>query len=715
MAGGKKTNNIVVPLKSRFKSGAVQLDTEETIDDIISYIIKGEVFDRAVIIEPAIVGEKSEKGLDYARVKMVELLSKLGDSRNDVQFIFVVTTQELADVIKEEMFGLGEYRVKVILAKAKYKLKFFIQLCTLELSEIPNTYESISATKITEDMVRVDTVEGEKIEAVVPERKFEDFDTEEKTDSDAGLNDTGEEFNSNEEEPNNIDEFSSFDESVLNDPEKSEDEEIIEPFDGDDVEHIEEGTDEKDEESWGFDNVGTAGTDEYSDPENGSYIGDEFNTAENLGIFHDRDTEIEQKFDDIDGAGTGEFADPEKDKDADNGLGEKPIARDGFTWDNDDENSDTEQTTEEVINEDTQEPVVEEPVDEPLTAELTEEPVEIQPFESEPNVTGEDAFGVPNETSDIDESQYFGETVYNEGENKQEDIEQALDNDDIRALKVLLANVANRKMSFVVTGSQGSGKTTVAYNLATLLANMGYPTLYVDCDTETRGVSYIDSKVYKWVHTDDLTVGALPAAIGNVSNLIKYVGVIKPSLHVLTLGLDQDLKPLDKIGAIDRDKIHKFSSVVRTNYSYVIYDIPFDTLKNCAVDLVYSCEKLLYMTDSTTRGMVNLMLDVADIEDDDLRQLVMRKTDIVLNKVIKGCKLFGRNITKSSKLLEQLDNIIYEVVGDNVTDRFGSMNVTKTLPFVPEIENFWFTKKAFVDTRNGVKFMGGLLGSILEA
>ena len=110
-----------------------------------------------------------------------------------------------------------------------------------------------------------------------------------------------------------------------------------------------------------------------------------------------------------------------------------------------------------------------------------------------------------------------------------------------------------------------------------------------------------------------------------------------------------------------------------------------------------------------------MMLDIADIEEDDLRQLFIKKTLIVLNKYYKNVKMFGKDTLSSSKLLRELDGVIYEVVGGEVADRFEYMTILQSLPLYPDIDNYWMTKKTFVETDAGLKMIGGFLKNILEA
>ena len=137
ISAGKKTDNIVKPLNERFSSGAVTISKENYIEGINNYIHRGEIFDRAIIVEPAIMGDFGSSEYESGRAKIISMLDYVNNSNNHkAQFIFVVTNNELANILSEELFQLGQDRVKIIVLNAKFKLKFFIELCTLELSEL---------------------------------------------------------------------------------------------------------------------------------------------------------------------------------------------------------------------------------------------------------------------------------------------------------------------------------------------------------------------------------------------------------------------------------------------------------------------------------------------------------------------------------------------------------------------------------------------------
>ena len=732
IAAGVKTNNIVNPLRERFTSGAIALSSETNVDGIFRFIHKGEIFDRAIIVEPAIMGDFGSSDYESGREKIIKLLEIIRSSNNSgAQFIFVVTNTELANVIMEEMFELGSEQVKIIVNKAKFKLKFFIELCTLELSEIKDIYESISTAKTVENTVDVNG-DSTPLNAQAPEYEHQGY----------------EEVKPEPQAENNVGDISSFDPSNIGDypeppaeygdgdPETGEYDDKLET-----IEEVQGNENEPDEvvETGGESDFSmlNAGTTEFENPENVEYkdngLGDVpeetfAENAENADLNGDNSEEnFEEMFDNPENT---EYTDPgflpaesienpqENQENQENQFNEEDNT-DFIEEETNPENSEytdrgflPAENIENVENidnttsfDDMNDGMYENNEDDEINNSAVEESAPVIPVVPLNNGDNNDVNG----NTVVNGTEYFGDMYDDESDDS---IMTHMSDTNVQMLQKMLS--AGQK-NLVFTGVPGGGKTTMAYNVAMLIARLGFTTLYVDCDTETRGVSYIDTKVYNWVHTDDDTVSSLAHAMGNSANIIAYAGVVIPGLHVLTLGLDQDTVPLDRVGTISREKIHRFSSMAKQNYQFVIYDVPFKQLHNCACDLAYLADKLIYITEASTRGLIKMMLDIADVEEDDFRQLFIKKTYIVLNKYHQSIKIFNKDMKSASKILRELDGIIYEVVGGEVSDRFEAMNILQTLPIIPDINNYWFSKKAYVETENGLKLIGGFLKNILEA
>ena len=748
ISAGKKTDNIVKPLKERFSSGAVTISQENYIEGINNYIHRGEVFDRAIIVEPAIMGDFGSSEYESGRSKIITMLEYVNGSNNSrAQFVFVVTNTDLANILSEELFQLGPDRVKIIVLNAKFKLKFFIELCTLELSELKDVYESISTVKTATTAINVvgdtsnqfndnnqfgDNNFGGQVEDVEPveivntgvvdiplppeaENEFADIEND--------YNNLPETFESVDEvtedtvEDNGFGNADGFD--MLNDGLTTFDESQF----TEETPAEENNTEEVDTSSTNGDAFGMSGQFDgvYADPELGEdntpgYLPMQ-NTEGNGGLttFEETDNSFEEE---VDEGGMTTFTESDDIQFPEEVAEEDSIPPIDFGEETPAEEVDN--SFEEVVDTETDfvdsEDELETPVEEENNNTISMNPFAVNEEEQQDNSfveSVEEENNVVGGGSEPESSgEYFG-GMYND--NEDDSILKHMNDADIQVLQQLLAGAANRRLNLVFTGSEGSGKTTMAYNIAMLMAKLGYATLYVDCDTETRGAAYLDYKVYDWVHTDDDTVSSFAHAMGNSANIIAYAGVISPGLHVLTMGLDQDLKPMDKVGTINREKIHRFASMAKQNYNFVIYDVPFRILHDSACDLAYTADKLMYMTDCSTRGLMKMMLDIADIEEDDLRQLFIKKTLIVLNKYYKNVKMFGKDTLSSSKLLRELDGVIYEIVGGEVADRFETMTILQSLPLYPDIDSYWMTKKTFVETDAGLKMIGGFLKNILEA
>lgn len=746
ISAGKKTDNIVRPLGERFSSGAVTISKENYIEGINNYIHRGEVFDRAIIVEPAIMGDFGSSEYESGRAKIISLLEYVNNSNNNkAQFIFVVTNTDLANILSEELFQLGQDRVKIIVLNAKFKLKFFIDLCTLELSELKDVYESVSTTKTADAAISVvgdtsnqlggnttytpnafdSTPEQEEevkivtdgaIDVPIPEgieHEFGEFD--DIKDAYSNLPETFEAATDDETEDtvedtgfDNVEDFNMLNDSGLTTFDESQ-------F-ADENENVEQVQETGEQTGLGGNLDGV-----FADPEIGGNDEKGYLPMQNaegnggLTTFEETDNSFEEV---VDEGGMPSYVESDDFNPEEETVEEDAIPP--ITFEEETPVEEGDNSFEEVVDTEggfvPKEEELEDVVEEENNTVISENPFAVNEEEQQDNSFVDSVSEENNVNIGVGQpdgsGEYFG-GMYNDGED--DSILKHMNDNDIQILQQLLANASNRRMNLVFTGSEGGGKTTMAYNIAMLIAKLGYATLYVDCDTETRGTAYIDYKVYDWVHTDDDTVSSFAHAMGNSANILAYAGVIIPGLHVLTMGLDQDLKPMDKIGTINREKIHRFCSMAKQNYNFVIYDVPFKMLHDSACDLAYTADKMIYLTDCSTRGLMKMMLDIADIEEDDLRQLFIKKTLIVLNKYYKNVKIFGKETLSSSKLLRELDGVIYEVVGGEVADRFEYMTILQSLPLYPDIDSYWMTKKTFVETDAGLKMIGGFLKNILEA
>ena len=99
ISGGKKTINIVKSLENRFASGSVELTIEENIDNIESFLSRGDYFDRAIIIEQSWTKDGAQQDEIVLRRSINNFISIIKQKHNrDFSLIFIASTEKMAKI-----------------------------------------------------------------------------------------------------------------------------------------------------------------------------------------------------------------------------------------------------------------------------------------------------------------------------------------------------------------------------------------------------------------------------------------------------------------------------------------------------------------------------------------------------------------------------------------------------------------------------------------
>ena len=102
-----------------------------------------------------------------------------------------------------------------------------------------------------------------------------------------------------------------------------------------------------------------------------------------------------------------------------------------------------------------------------------------------------------------------------------------------KATKALIP-FSKRGTSICVTGFGGSGTSTIAYNLANIICQLGFTVLLVDLDVNGRTQNYIAKPCYEGMETDGAN---LRAAINSSTGISSQVSLVKVGFHLLTMGI----------------------------------------------------------------------------------------------------------------------------------------------------------------------------------
>ena len=275
----------------------------------------------------------------------------------------------------------------------------------------------------------------------------------------------------------------------------------------------------------------------------------------------------------------------------------------------------------------------------------------------------------------------------------------------------ILEYYKNRGGSIIITGAEGSGKSTIAYNLANTINKLGFSTLLVDFDTKGRSQAYINKDAYDSVNFYNRQKLSLMQALGSSTGVSKYANIIKPGMHILTNSLSEEI--VDYADIAENYKMTRLDVSSRGNYNMTIYDMPFEIATNYGSTILNSCDNVVVVADKSTWGVVKLLLDMTNIEREEVQDEIFSRAKICFNKCRKGVPILGSSNYGSNKnILIKMDELVKELIGISVELRFEYMEVIKEMRFNNSYENYWFTGRAYSDDREGFIDYLNLLDSI---
>lgn len=282
-------------------------------------------------------------------------------------------------------------------------------------------------------------------------------------------------------------------------------------------------------------------------------------------------------------------------------------------------------------------------------------------------------------------------------------------------LKELLESYRGRAVSLVVTGTKGSGKSTIASNLADVVARLGYNVLLVDLDIHNRTQACISKRAYEAVHTIGSDNYSLKQAL-NTSHreLGRYVSVLSAGLHLLTLGLASNTDDYNSLAP--KEHLLRFSSLVRSDYSVVIYDVPFDIVGTYASDLVMTSDYIVLTTEYSSYSATDLMLKMTNIgENREIENVIFNRAQICFNKVHydKPKNILGKVVNNSKDYLRTIDNQIVKLLGILPDYALEEMDTCGELAYAEHCDNGWYSSGQITNSAEGWNEYTTLLHKIL--
>lgn len=713
---GAQTQNIKEGLDNVATKGLIRTDALKNIGEIDNYLKNGNMFERLVISDKSFITGINTIEPKRVRDDIIEVNKILHINGIYSDVIFITENEDIASIIEEEMYE-SDRDYKIVLHKGKYALKFFVHIATAEMDKIETGLDLTQGyASVVKKPTVVETNEEDEIsEIVVEEQKEQEMSRvyQEIEGVEAGRGDI--EFESDRVEseyeenkrseeiemttvPDDWWEEEDKEEALSEVQEQEEEIEEIQEFESalDDsmYEEIEEEVAEEFEE-------------EEIQPEELKV--DDLKDKEEMIVDELKEVEVVEEVADIEEEVVVEVEEDafEKKTEEDEGIESEGYKidslKDGIEHYEEPKEEQQEWTTREVLSdEDYVDVATEQPKQKPKAKKKVPENKEEKKKGWFSGLMGKDKSRgtdrvtgkrVQREESkedyiehDLDEK--FGDDMYENNESLY-DI-RGISSSELDRLKKMLAELAMRRATYVFTGAQGSGSTTLAYCVAGEIARLGYSVLLVDADIKDRSLSYASKDIYDAMNFSDESSSALVKALYNPLKVDSYTAILSPGFHLLTLGLNYDANSISKI--VTPQAFTKFTSIVKDKYNFIIIDIPFEELLAVGVDTGYIADRILLTTDSTTNGLLKTLIRMTNIPDEQARALMFGKSRIILNKYVKGNILMDKKAKRDMDILTKMDTIVEDVTGYDSEFKFRDLKISGTIPYNEKLANFWMSR-----------------------
>ncbi len=734
LCNGRSSYSLAEQIRPRFRSGGVELDSLDNIEHIEEYLSKGIDFDRVVLLEDGLSLDGEDTKESSIRFRLESFINSIEDKLGNVTYVFIARTDKVAKMMYEETLTIQE-KCRVILKEGTYPLTFMTRLLTKNLEDlnkgliykpreqgIDDTGVSWSVehgaelTGLSNQLERLEEVEIDGVEEEQDEEIEQDIidNFDDLFDIELGLSDTeslteNKDFSYNSslqgEYSSNLGyrfDFEGSEESldisntICHLDNKNSIEGQIEGF-FDDIssfEEVEEDYEEEDEE----------------DIESEIYTGQdiEFMRTENtykeethpytevdreeISPYTKMDTKETNPYTPYNKVGTKETSHYTKvDKNIDN-----PYNKDSI------HTLDIKETSSSLI-------------DSTNTSglDLFMDSDDLEEFEETDTPSKQSL----SEETEIQSTTYIRKKGLfrrkeSKSANKKQTQKQEQRQEQRQGLKAVLDTYKHRGSSLVVTGTSSSGKSTLVYNMANTLVNMGYSVLIVDMDTVNRTQAFISKQAYEAVHSIDPENASLKQAINSVNGGAgRYVNIVKPALHLLTLGLAGDvIKPED---LAPKQKLPRFASNIRNNYNFIIYDMPFDVAVDYASEITYTADNILISCEFSSHGIMNLMLAMCNIDNEDMEETMFTRSTLCFTKYKDIETILGTKVKSIREVLNRVDTEIEGLLGIEPDYYFSNIDISGVMKYNDEYEYSWLSDKAYTDKSDNQTEYISLLSNIL--
>lgn len=285
---------------------------------------------------------------------------------------------------------------------------------------------------------------------------------------------------------------------------------------------------------------------------------------------------------------------------------------------------------------------------------------------------------------------------------------KATSSSNVNKIKEDLRPFAARGNSILVTGCGGCGTSTIAFNLANIICQLGYTVLLVDMDTEERTQNYISKLNYESMEAEGAN---LMVAVNSTTGISKDVSVVRTGFHLLTMGIATDTAPVEDI--LHKEKIARFINLAKTSYNFVIYDVPFKETVGFLSDITYMCDNLVLTVDASNWGITKTLLSMCNIDSDDMQDTMFSRAQLVFNRQRSLSRVLGTKVRSCYDIVKAMDKKVKELIGEDPGYHFEDLHIAGIINDDPVFEDGWFEQVQYSDTRKGQAIFLELADSII--
>lgn len=473
---------------------------------------------------------------------------------------------------------------------------------------------------------------------------------------------------------------------------------------------------------------------EFTEDENSSLsdLGDfDINNSEELDSLDDFETDGDnfetEGSDDFDTSDFGELDIPEDESTEDNfesedDFGASDDFEDSTEFDNEDTDSLDEPEQEEMYEEENSIANDLFDIDETEESSDTDELFETEPEEEEQEIEEEEAEIVNTSVSDnnlnaSDKNQrkgLFGRNRNNrpvQSQQQQSGFSQA----EMAELRKMLDTYNRRGHCMVVSGTSNSGSTTLAGNIANVVASLGYTVAIVDFDLSKRGQTYLSKDAFLAVNNSgDNYSDTLMKVINNKNSNISANGaIIKAGLNLFGTNVEEDTPDIEKV-IKGQDKLRDFIYNLKSIYNFIVFDCPVEYLESHLAELVIGADSLVLTVEPNNKSLLELTMRLVNIDDYRISRDIFNRAKIVVSKSngTSGVAL-GKKYNSYLNMMSLLDKHIYDVTGNDTGGMFTNLRVVSSIPYINGLDSYIYNKGYFSDTKGGKELYLKVLSNIM--